>query len=157
MHDATKPGHNPFWQYSLNVWQDAPCRELLLEWQEELGADINMLLFCAYLAKQHRVLNRDLLERAGVFHWQQTVVMPLRAARMRLNQEADSDIYQQLKKQELDAERHEQDLLAALEQDCENLPGEHLFQTNLNLYLGTALLHATKEKAQQLIERLGFF
>jgi uncharacterized protein (TIGR02444 family) len=156
VHDATKLGQNPFWQYSLSAWQDETCRKLLLDWQD-LGADINLLLFCAYLAREGRVLNCDLLERAGIFHWQQTVVTPLRAARIRLKEQADAQLYAQLKQQELDAERHEQDLLAALALDCETYSSEQLLQTNLNLYLGTALLHTQKEKAQQLIERLGLF
>lgn len=156
MHDATKPGQNPFWQYSLRLWQDAELRRVLFAWQDS-GADINVLLFCAYLATQGRVLNRDLLERAGITHWQQSVVRPLRMARLKLQDAKDSPIYQQLKQQELAAEQHEQDLLAALEVDCEQHDSAQLLQVNLNLYLGTALLHAEKEKAQQLIERLGLF
>ncbi|MCP5325466.1 MAG: DUF2390 domain-containing protein [Oceanospirillaceae bacterium] len=156
MHDAIKPGQNPFWLYSVNVWQDAATREVLLQWQD-VGADINVLLFCAYLTRQGRVLNLDLLGRAGIEHWQRSVVQPLREARMKLQAEKENPVYQQLKQQELDAEQHEQELLASLEADCEIHDTQDLLAINLHLYLGSALLNAEKEKAQQLMERLGCF
>ena len=112
------PG-NPFWDYSLEVYQRrnvaGPCMAL----QDRLQLDVNLLLFCCWTgAKGHQLSEQQIREAlAATEVWQGQVVAPLRRLRRLLKTSLDlappkrQDFRDKLKDLELDAERVEQDIL----------------------------------------------
>ena len=113
-----------FWGFSLAVYRQPGVPEECLALQERLGADVNLLLLCAYLgAKRNALLARSDIEAAVAAStaWHVDVVRKLRAARQALKpwegrdkelQDSARTLRSAVKKLELDAERIEHDLLA---------------------------------------------
>jgi uncharacterized protein (TIGR02444 family) len=114
-----------FWNFSLAVYRQPGVPEECLALQERLGADVNLLLLCAYLgAKKNALLDRSDIEAAVTAStaWHADVVRNLRAARQALKpwedgrdealQDSARTLRSAVKKLELDAERIEHDLLA---------------------------------------------
>jgi len=116
---------NPFWRFSLRTWRAAGVQDACLALQERCGADVNLLLFCAWSARDGRVLDASSLRCAmdRVADWQSTVVAPLRLARRGLKRQAADAVIagvaaplrQRILELELELERVEQSLLADLE------------------------------------------
>ena len=113
-----------FWEFSLRTYARAGVAPACLGLQDRRGADVNLLLYCCWIAAAGRgALERDALERlvALTRAWQDTVIAPLRAVRRRLKGEtlaavpADrrEGLRDDLKRVELEAERIEHALLAA--------------------------------------------
>ncbi|WP_019531537.1 TIGR02444 family protein [Dasania marina] len=131
--------HNPFWQYSLTVYQRPAVAELCLQLQDDYGVDINMLLCAAWLASIGQPLTDPLLQGllAESEQWQQRCVQPLRQARRFLKTTSSSDIYQQAKALELQAEALQQQRLY---DQLRNLPlaaaQQGLLHRNVSHYLG---------------------
>jgi uncharacterized protein (TIGR02444 family) len=87
-----------FWTWSLKTYPRV--KDLALRLQDEYGADINLLLFCAWIGR----LGRDELDaaEAAVAPWRERVLVPLRQARRAAR---GARIYESLKEVELEAER----------------------------------------------------
>ena len=110
---------NPFWDFSLEVYQRrnvaGPCMAL----QDRLQLDVNLLLFCCWTgAKGHQLSEQQVREAlAATEVWQGQVVAPLRRLRRLLKTSLDmaparrQAFRDKLKDLELDAERVEQDIL----------------------------------------------
>jgi uncharacterized protein (TIGR02444 family) len=83
---ALKWPAEPFWDYSLALYGQAPVEAACLEVQRRHGLDVNLLLLCCWLGSRGVALGRrDLDElRRHVRDWQDEVVRPLRALRRRL-------------------------------------------------------------------------
>ena len=114
-----------FWNFSLAVYRQPGVPAECLDLQKRLGADVNLLLLCAYLgAKQHALLDCGDIDAAVAAStaWHADVVRNLRAARQALKpweegrdlslQDSSRALRSAVKKLELDAERIEHDLLA---------------------------------------------
>lgn len=114
-----------FWDFSLAVYRQPGVPEECLALQERLGADVNLLLLCAYLGvRRNALLDRSDIEAAVAASaaWHADVVRNLRAARQALKpweegqdeelQDSSRTLRSAVKKLELDAERIEHDLLA---------------------------------------------
>ena len=114
-----------FWTFSLAVYRQPGVSEECLALQERLGADVNLVLLCAYLgAKRHALLDEGDIDSAVAVStaWHADVVRNLRAARQALKpweegrdlslQDSSRVLRSAVKKLELDAERIEHDLLA---------------------------------------------
>lgn len=112
---------NPFWDFSVRVYGRGDVAAACLALQERLGADVNILLYCAWLGLAH---NRQLTDgeiakiSAAVADWHMAVVRPLRSLRQRLKADragAPPDtaerVRDRIKGTELDAERAEQLML----------------------------------------------
>ena len=119
-----------FWDFSLTVYGRDGVAPACLALQERHGADVNLLLFCCWLAASGRgALTGESLARtaAAVEPWHREIVRGLRALRVRLRageaplpEGADrtfDGFAQELRKKvaavELEAEHIEQLLLAA--------------------------------------------
>lgn len=111
---------NPFWKFSLAVYAQAGVAPECLALQEALGIDVNVLLFCAWLGAEEKLVLNDknfAAIDACVRSWHQTVVRPLRAVRqaMKPMPEMADAVAQELRKDiaaaELRAEQIEQALL----------------------------------------------
>lgn len=113
------------WRYSLRVYRDSGVQAACLALQDGCGADVNLLLFCGWLAGSGRTLDRRRARQATacVARWQSEVIVPLRAARRAHKRlapgtaparDAASELHRRLLGIELEFEWVEQCLLAEL-------------------------------------------
>lgn len=112
---------NPFWDFSLRVYRAAGVASECLRLQDQLGADVNILLFCGWIGwEKNFELQLDDLNRVSseVSEWNRCVLLPIRLARRYLKGAAPGPLYERIKLLELGAERHEQDRLYFLAADC---------------------------------------
>lgn len=116
------PDH-PLWDFALRVYRAPGVSEACLEVQERLGMDVNVLLFCCWVAESGRgSLTPEALARAcdAVAPWHETVVKNLRAVRRALKggigaapKELAENLRREIQAREIDAEHIEQLTLAA--------------------------------------------
>lgn len=105
-----------FWSFSLEVFALPRVARACLALQDRLGLDVNLLLFCCWLARRGRRLRPPEL-RAAVRcadAWQREVVQPLRRARRAVSKTEPQlrRLRRRITMLELDAERLEQESLA---------------------------------------------
>jgi uncharacterized protein (TIGR02444 family) len=79
------PG-NPFWDYSLELYQRPGVEAACLDLQRRHGLDVNLVLLCCWQASRGAELDAATLREAhqAVASWQAEVVRLLRALRRRL-------------------------------------------------------------------------
>jgi uncharacterized protein (TIGR02444 family) len=97
-----------FWRWSLVSY--SKVEGALLELQDRYGADVNLILFCAWIG----TLTPEALDaaEAALRPWREQVVEPLRVLRRRLKQYPEAAALRgQVKAAELEAERLGQRLL----------------------------------------------
>lgn len=78
---------HPFWNFSLELYGAEGVAEACLDLQDRRGCDVNVLLFCCWLAASGRpTLTADRLRAIlkASDAWQTDVVKPLRAIRRKL-------------------------------------------------------------------------
>lgn len=117
------PDH-PFWDFSLATYGRDGVADACIALQEAHGADVNILLFCAWAGRNGVRLDRAQIEAAceTVRGWHEEVVRPLRSVRRRLKSPLDGSppselqlaLRARIQKIEIDAEHIEQLRLAAL-------------------------------------------
>ncbi len=118
---------NPFWQWSLERYNRKPVERSLLKLQDECGFDVNVALWCCWLAETRAPLDETTLESAveEKREWTASVIHPLRAARRYLKSIDDgihadvARLRDHVKSAELDAEKHVQNLLFKFDQSSE--------------------------------------
>ena len=128
------PPH-PFWDFSLRVYGREGVADACLSLQDECGCDVNLLLFCGWVAAAGgETLDADSLRSLvqRTLGWQADVVQPLREARRRLrrgHRDIAPDHIESLKKRiqalELEAEHLEQLLLASSVNLAPDDDGDH--------------------------------
>ncbi len=97
-----------FWRWSLASYPKV--EQTLLVLQDRYGADVNLVLFCAWIGR----LTPEALEAAEAVArpWREDVVEPLRRLRRQLKQRPEAaGLREQVKAAELEAERLAQGLL----------------------------------------------
>jgi uncharacterized protein (TIGR02444 family) len=105
------------WAFATGLYAHEAVARTSLAAQDEAGFDVNLLLYAAWLACRGVTLTESDLERVEALcgPWQRDVVLPLRDLRRRWKQEApDAARYAAIKAVELEAERQQFALLAAL-------------------------------------------
>ncbi len=75
---------NPFWDYSLSLYGKPEVAESCIFLQDKYGLDVNLLLFCLWIAASGRgaleaVEIDDCIRRTG--DWREQVIEPLRSIR----------------------------------------------------------------------------
>src|SRR5512140_1479995 len=87
---SVRTGPHPFWRFSLRTWRHPGVQDACLALQERCGADVNLLLFCAWTGRTGRVLDASSLRLAvdRVGDWQSAVIAPLRLARRGIKRQA---------------------------------------------------------------------
>jgi len=149
---------NPFWDFSLQHYAKAPVQQQCLQLQEDAGANVNVVLFALWLATEKRLFDHDLvLHHAELLHWHEQVIVPLRQARFGVKQsDLNDDLYETVKKTELDAERVEQDILYLLLPKFSEASGalslEQLAEWNLRAYL--QVLPLAESQVEDCLEQL---
>jgi len=154
------PDH-PFWDFSLATYGRNGVADACLALQEAHGADVNILLFCAWAGCNGVRLDRAQIEaaRRAVRGWHEEIVRPLRSVRRRLKSPLDgsppselqSALRARIQKIEIDAEHVEQLRLAALADGFgtgTEAPDAAVALSNMETYL--SLLGAGKETRAEL-------
>jgi len=74
---------NEFWRYSLRTYALPGVAEQALQWQDEDGLNINLLLWCSWLESQDIEVGREHLRQAaaGLHDWDLELIQPLRGVR----------------------------------------------------------------------------
>lgn len=110
---------NPFWRFSLALYERPGAAEACLWLQDEAGLDVNLLLFCCWAGAAGDTLRGHQMARAAALAepWREAVVAPLRAVRRHLKPLAGepgvAELRADVQKTELSAERLLQDRLHA--------------------------------------------
>lgn len=110
------------WTFSLALYARPEVAKRCLALQDHWGANVNVLLWLLWLESCGQVVDPALIARADIelAEWDTLLLQPLRQlrralrTRFALEQPAVEASYQQLKAAELQAERVEQEMLAAL-------------------------------------------
>jgi len=116
---ATGDLDNAFWKFSLAVYAAPGVADECLAVQESHGVDVNVLLFCAWLASARKVvLAPDDIEgiAAAVGAWHERAVKPLRGVRRFMKDVQGGDVAvlrTRVKGAEFEAEQVEQAILFA--------------------------------------------
>lgn len=140
---------NPLWRFSLAVYAAPGVKDECLIAQDSANADVNVLLYCAWLGAVHGMALDDaaLAEIVdAVEEWSRTAVAPLRAVRRAMKRLPTMDhaevrvLRQSVAVIEIEAEQIAQALLFALplrlqERGSEPLVDD-LVRANIRAYLG---------------------
>lgn len=108
---AKLPTTEQFWQFSLQLYPT--IQQPLLGWQEQLGANVNLMLLLLYAEQQHwhwSAADLALLQQA-VTEPNQLYTQPIRLLRRQLSDQPT--LKQALLQAELEAEKIEQQYLLA--------------------------------------------
>ena len=121
MNQPIETPDNPFWNFSLQFYGQKGVSDLLLWFQDEWHADINLILYCCWAGvfQKNGLTEVDInFLRRAVDRWQSEIVQPLRSLRQTLTTDARgapaalvAGLLASLKQAELKAERLQQDML----------------------------------------------
>ncbi|WDI31435.1 TIGR02444 family protein [Hyphococcus flavus] len=128
----TANAENPFWRWSLDIYGRKPIEQQLLNLQDQCGFDVNIILWCCWLAAEGKALTASSLGNAieAKREWTAEVIHPLRATRRYLKSvqyggtnEDIARLRNHIKAAELDAEKHVQNVLFE-RSDIDALPAQ---------------------------------
>ncbi|HEY7776848.1 MAG TPA: TIGR02444 family protein, partial [Kineobactrum sp.] len=100
--------NNALWEFSLHQYRQAGVAEACLEAQDRYAADVNLLLYAAWLQAQGRQLDAGGWREVNLAlaPWRERVVVPLRQLRRDWRElPGVQALREQLKVLELEAER----------------------------------------------------
>lgn len=150
---------NAFWDFSRAVYSAPRVADACLAAQDNHGVDVNVLLFCAWIAHARRIAltggELTQIERE-VAAWRERVVEPLRAVRRTLRASPEAVIValrDRLKADELEAEKLEQAMLFAFAEKHWPLgSAAHAGAMSANLELYLHARGASEERIAGLLE-----
>ena len=148
---------NDFWDYSLAVYQVNKIQTLCLQLQDEVNADVNLILFSAWLAKQKISFTAKRVLQAGekITQWQESVIKPLRRVRVTVKAiSSQSVFYEKIKAAELAAEFESQQRLYFLSSSWQTESNKIHVVDNLRCYFLSLGNPDVQLKQQQSIELL---
>jgi uncharacterized protein (TIGR02444 family) len=118
MNNSPLPTHE-FWRFSLKFYGKQTVKDICLELQNSYEINVNILLFCCWLASsgRDRLTNNELIILFNTIdYWHRSITEPLRSLRKTLSLENKVEWMKQLRaevlQQEIIAEQVEQLLLA---------------------------------------------
>ena len=119
---------NPFWQFSLQQWNNDALQKNLLKLQNEQGFRINILLFSIWLAFEKKNIHAHLATIIrSTEQWHTQVVHPLRQVRKNLPQILPKpSLKAQIQQSELQAEQIEQAILYRCSLSIPKIESTHL-------------------------------
>lgn len=156
--------NHAFWRYSLRVYRRPGVANACVALQDRLGVDVNMLLLSLWTAAHGTILAGRPLAAATSFSrtWSTNVVRPLRAVRRFLRAPTlpplpavdRSDLRPKVARNELQAERIEQTVLAAFvpigHGRAAGLEGARLAAANLGRYFSAAGLNPNAKDIKRI-------
>jgi uncharacterized protein (TIGR02444 family) len=139
---------NPFWAFSLKFYCRKGVASSCLELQESFGADVNILLYCCWIAFEgaEEIEPAELaVIIATIEPWQSVVVQRLREIRVHMKQDEmvnlgalSEELRQVIKTCELDAEKIEQTILY---QSGRNIKFDASMSRAIRIYTAKQNLH----------------
>lgn len=111
---------NPFWQFSLDRYSRPSVATACLDLQDRTGIDVNLLLFAFWLGHERGRITKSLVALDAVVDWHETVVKPLRRARIArrpLPGNPEDPVRQAIKELEVQTEQIEQAILFRMARD----------------------------------------
>ncbi|MDO8861779.1 TIGR02444 family protein [Haliea sp. E1-2-M8] len=149
--------NNPLWEFSLALYARSGVAVACIEAQDCCAADVNLLLYAAWLARQGLELDQNQWRAlaASVAEWRQRVVQPLRALRRDWRAlPAAAALREQVKVLELAAEQSQQaQILAWHRQQVLQPARADSLPRALAFLLGSAPMQDTGEQ-RLLLQRL---
>lgn len=156
-----------FWNFSVATYGKAGVAEACLHLQEELGIDVNVLLYCCWYGCTRGTLDGPAMERILSFAepWAEHVVRPLRAARTWMKAAgcnppfAPGDecmaLREEIKRAELKAEHLQEDRMQELTRgaalrDRETLSQVHSTLANTGRYFRHLSVNLDDDSGSQL-------
>lgn len=132
--------HNPFWDFSLDMYARPGMAAACLRLQDEAGLDVNVLLFCLFAGANGRALGVDDFDalEAVVLPWQRLIVLPLRHARTVLKASKPDKMPAYAASLELLAEQRQQEMMAAAVPVRLGIGDLELCGSNLSTYVSRA-------------------
>ena len=144
-----------FWDFSVRTYRTDGVPDACLSLQNDYGADVNMLLYCCWIAVHSGEFDAALFASAGEFsdNWAEHVVVPLRSARTWMKHtgctagEVPTDecmtLRDEIKSVEFAAEKLQQEVLESLAAigELRNADYDQVLedvQANLSLYASSA-------------------
>ena len=112
-----EPTQNPLWIFALKVYSQPGIEAQLLRMQDEHSADILQILTVLWLSEQGLEVNEAALADNDYISWKQDMIEPLRQRRRQADRLEHGDLYELLKKAELEAERYGLGILWARNKD----------------------------------------
>ena len=138
---------NDFWKYSLEVYGNPRVAKACLALQDNHQANVNLLLFFAWIARRHnRLVDQTIcaLSTDCMSEIDNDIVLPLRSARNAIDKRTAGpelmDLRQKILTLELEAEKLVQDRLYALSPEIiaqcalSSLPVQEIARRNLETY-----------------------
>ena len=152
-----------FWKFSLALYARSGVAERLVEFQDEHGADVNMILFCCWCGKEGRMPLGDVFFQEADRHldeWRYEVVETLRGVRRRLKggmvgvpNRLTNSLRDEVKRLEVEAERISQSVIASLAPTGSQAAGEPAIRAALNAYIKHADI-IVNDRDRGLLDRL---
>lgn len=135
-----------FWRFSLAFYEAPGCREVLLDLQDDQGADVNVVLFCLWCATDRKRISCEQLGdlEAACEAWRDKIIAPARSMRVWLRDPAhnlapEPALFRQsVKRLELEAERAQQLHMVELSSQWAFAPADdeiRAAEDNLDCYL----------------------
>jgi uncharacterized protein (TIGR02444 family) len=83
-----RSGASRFWRFSLRLYRIPEIASACLELQDRAGADVNIVLYLMFLAKEARLVGRVEVEQCDAIlaPWRKEVVQPLRMVRRKMKE-----------------------------------------------------------------------
>lgn len=120
---------NPFWRFSISVYQHPAVKKACLSFQEEQHANVNLLLLCCWLAYSvEEISQAELLQACHTIDdWHASVTQPLRTSRCFVKSLINKELWvkdfcQQLLMDEIVSETWQQYLLFTCFEKNKKLP-----------------------------------
>ena len=123
MSDGERTDRESFWNWSLRAYARRGAAPALLRLQDDLGLNVNLVLWCLWCAQVFRAPEEALVRKAidVTGQWSAPIAAQLRSARIALksppplaDKAAAKSLRDAIKNAELDAEKIEQKMLQAL-------------------------------------------
>lgn len=102
---SSAPGNTRLWRYALSVYAKPGVADEMLRLQDEDGADVLWLLTALWLAEEGIALSEALVVQPEYEQWRETMILPIRNQRRACDRVDTPELYELLKKAELEAER----------------------------------------------------
>ena len=153
-----------FWDFSNQLYEKIGIAEICLNLQDELEVDVNLLLFCYWIARFRHVPSKAEWTKIYKFSidWQKHTVKPIRNARKSLSIKRTSnledtdytELRRQLKINELRAEKIQQDTIQSfikVKSKENNSFSSDEALTNLSYYFSLLNITQTKKIKEKLL------
>ncbi|MCE3043827.1 TIGR02444 family protein [Legionella sp. 16cNR16C] len=155
---------NPFWDFSISTYGNSRVQEITHSLQDNEGANVNLLLYCCWLAFHVERLSQEEFNKAcqTVFSWQQDVTTNLRQARRAITElgKENKDWVDRYLKQVLNveilSESYQQQLLysAVKDKDTQANNNDINLAANYLVWLFELMGRPIKEEHRQLFSEL---